>query len=70
MGTKGDVIDDVLRRAEELLSRSDPRDFTERFTDAVLDALAARVPSVCPSGFDWTAGDIEDWLRAVKEGRA
>lgn len=39
-------------------------------TDAILDALASRVPSVCPSGFDWTAGDIEDWLRAVKEGRA
>lgn len=36
----------------------------------VLDALINRVPSVCPSGFDWTAGDIEDWLRAVKEGRA
>jgi len=36
----------------------------------ILDILINRVPSVCPSGFDWTAGDIEDWLRAVREGRA
>jgi len=42
----------------------------EEIVDAALDALIQRVPSVCPSGFDWTAGDIEDWLRAVKEGRA
>jgi hypothetical protein len=34
--------------------------------DALLDRLINGVPSVCPSGYDWTAGDIEDWLRSLR----
>lgn len=48
----------------------DGRLSVHKVVDAILDALISRVPSVCPSGFDWTTGDIEDWLRSVKEGRA
>lgn len=65
------VRDDLI----EVVMDSRPLDHPDRAVaeirvDALLDALASRVPSVCPSGYDWTAGDIEDWLRSVKEGRA
>jgi hypothetical protein len=57
-------------KVREGLGRDNLPETAAATVDAILDALASRVPSVCPSGFDWTAGDIEDWLRAVREGRA
>lgn len=54
----------------EGLGRENLPETTAETVDAILDALIARVPSVCPSGFDWTAGDIEDWLRAARDGTA
>lgn len=62
------AIDDAALKAAGLTCLLEPE--VLKAVDAVLDALIQRAPSVCPSGFDWTSADIEDWLRAVKEGRA
>jgi hypothetical protein len=58
--TRDDLIEAVNRLT------IDEREDSDAVLDAILDRLINGVPSVCPSGYDWTAGDIEDWLRSLR----
>jgi hypothetical protein len=61
--TRDDLIETAMGASALLdLDRED----AGRTVDALLDRLINNVPSVCPSGYDWTAGDIEDWLRSLR----
>lgn len=70
MATKGEVHEALRMAVYTGLGGACTPEDQDGIVHDVLDALIQRVPPVCPSGFDWNSGEIEGWLRAVREGRA